>query len=361
MGIVVLHQPQDDWVAEVVYAALCRSFTTAQVRRCAYAEFSPASSADVPAAAVLIHPGDADIGTLAHFTTAGRKSLLLGTLGAAVAERIGLEVRGASRITPADAEAVVDAKEPYNVSPVAIRYDSQHALAAVVPYAQRPLCRFDFENEWNNLGFGRIPAHDAAWGVAADVAVAGAHALAHLGNPDGDVLGAYAAIAEGNDHAALWMNRAVGPVDSLEWNIVERFFGDYRHDELTALPYLREIPAGYDAAVTMRLDCDEAIASALPLLELYADHGRPLSLAILTGLEMSADDRAALDRVLAAGGAALSHSVRHMPNWGGSRAAAHAEAEESCDWLESATGAPVRFAVSPFHQNPPLLSIHPLR
>ncbi|MEZ6072009.1 MAG: hypothetical protein R3C10_17535 [Pirellulales bacterium] len=352
MGIVVLHHPGDHWVAEVVYAALCRSFTVSQVQRCHYAAFAPASPSEVPRAAVLIHPDDAQLDTLSRFLSAGRKALVFGRPGDAVADRMGLQVRGPSRLTPADADARLDRREPCNVSPVAVRYTS-HPLAGVAAYSERPLCRFDFELEWNNLGFGRIPAQGRRLGHRSRHRRLGADVLATLDGPGDATFGVYAAITDRDDHAVLWFNRAVGPVDSLEWRLIERFLGDYRHEELASLPYVAEIPAGFDAAVTMRLDCDEAVATALPLLELYADHGRPLSLAILTGLEMTAGDLAAMDRVLAAGGAVVSHSQRHMPNWGGSHAAALAEATQSRRWLEARTGRSIRFAVSPFHQNPP--------
>jgi hypothetical protein len=105
----------------------------------------------------------------------------------------------------------------------------------------------------------------------------------------------------------------------------------------------------------MRLDCDEAIAASRPLWNLYQESGVPLSLAILTGQETGAPDEKLLEDVLAGGGSVVSHSIHHYPNWGGSYHVALQEAEGSREWLETraAAAAPVEYAVSPFHQNPP--------
>ncbi|MBD0337340.1 MAG: polysaccharide deacetylase family protein [Cyanobacteria bacterium Co-bin13] len=144
-------------------------------------------------------------------------------------------------------------------------------------------------------------------------------------------------------------------MDSWEWGIVEDFFSHYRADELPCMPHLREIPSGYQGAVTMRLDCDQAIAPARPLFDLYRDAGLPFSLAVVTGLPPQAEDMALLRDVIAAGGSVVSHSVTHPPNWGADYAQALQEAQDSKRWLEQnlPEAGSVRYAVSPFHQNPP--------
>src|SRR5262249_57919990 len=129
---------------------------------------------------------------------------------------------------------------------------------------------------------------------------------------------AYATLMDAPAGAALWFNRPVGPIDSVEWCLVEEFFGNHRPGELVCLPYLAEVPAGYDGVATMRLDCDEAIGSCRPLLELYASAGVPLSVAVTTGQPVAARDLELLQDVVAGSGAVLSHSVHHQPNWGGS-------------------------------------------
>jgi hypothetical protein len=106
----------------------------------------------------------------------------------------------------------------------------------------------------------------------------------------------------------------------------------------------------------MRLDCDEAVASARPLLELYRARGFPLSVAVMTGQPEHPANVALLADIKDAGGSILSHSASHAPNWGGTPEAAEAEASASKAWLETKlAGLRVRYAVSPFHQTPTYL------
>jgi hypothetical protein len=135
--------------------------------------------------------------------------------------------------------------------------------------------------------------------------------------------------------------------------VIEAFLSSYRKEDLACRPFLRDIPHDFGAAVTMRLDCDEDIASARPLLEFYHSRGRPLSLAIKTGQPECPSHTKLMDDLLRCGGSILSHSVTHAPDWGGSAESAEREARDSKAWLESHVGGlRVRFAVSPFHQNP---------
>jgi hypothetical protein len=89
------------------------------------------------------------------------------------------------------------------------------------------------------------------------------------------------------------------------------------------------------------------------LFQLYRKRGRPCSLAVKTDQPTGDADLQLLADIRGAGGSILSHSVTHAPNWGGSAEAAEAEARGSKAWLETCIPAmTVRYAVSPFHQNP---------
>lgn len=348
--LAVLHTETTAYAAEVVATALIRSFTHSQVVRRNYDEL-----AALPHAAVLIEPDDRRQPLVRKLLDAGRKVLALGSIGQGVAAELGLSLKepftcpaDLSRATPA-------AARHHDESPGRIRYADEHPLARLSPLRVRPLTRFDFADEWNNLGFGRIECDGGPWSVASGVESDGAAVLAVVDDArDGEVTH-YAAMHETPSCAALWFNRPVGPVDSHEWRIVEAFFGDYRADELVSFPYLSEIPQGYSAGAVMRLDCDEAIGASRPLWELYRELGVPLSLAILTGQESGAAEAELMAQVLAGGGSVVSHSVHHHPNWGGSYHVALEEAEGSKEWLErhAPAAAPVEYAVSPFHQNPP--------
>jgi hypothetical protein len=153
--------------------------------------------------------------------------------------------------------------------------------------------------------------------------------------------------------AVLWFNRTVGPCDSFEWRIVENFLSSYRAADLPCHPVLSEIPWGFDAAITSRLDCDEDVESARSLFQAYQRMGVPFSLAVHTQNLAVEGHYAILRDLLADGGAVLSHTATHAPNWGGSYAAALHEGLSSAQLIEQGIGQRPRYAVSPFHQTPP--------
>lgn len=351
MTIHVLHAPADEPVAEIVAAGLRRSFSAAQVARATYQAFSPAAS---PRAAVLIAPGEPQDELVARLVGGGRKVALFGRVAGRAAELVGVRCGPLPPEAAGWGEVELSETRPWDASPGRIRYDAAHPLNARAPYPERFFCRFDFTDEWNNLGYGRIPTGGGHWSLAARGELEGATALAEVWDGAQAAHGPYAAVNDGEQHAALWFNRPVGPVDSLEWCLVEDFFASHRAGELDCFPCLCEAPAGFGAGVTMRLDCDQRISTARPLFDLYREVGVPFSLAVLTGLEMTPADLALLDDVAAAGGTLASHSVSHLPNWGEDYEQAHREAVASRRWLEQRTGrAGMTHAVSPFHQNPP--------
>ena len=212
--------------------------------------------------------------------------------------------------------------------------------------------RFDFTDEWNNLGYGAIRGDGSIWGLTQPVHVAAEVELAALMVDDVPVC-SYAALADIEAASVLWVNREVGPCDSFEWRIVEAFISGYRHDVLPCCPVLSEIPAGFDAAITSRLDCDEDVESARPLWRAYQRLGVPFTLAVHTRNLDDPANHQILRELLADGGAVLSHTATHAPNWGGSYEAALQEGRQSAARIQSVTGRAVRYAVSPFHQSPP--------
>ncbi|MFP1908935.1 polysaccharide deacetylase [Lonsdalea quercina] len=216
---------------------------------------------------------------------------------------------------------------------------------------ERPLERFDFTDEWNNLGFGAVRAEGTPWSLTAPLRAPERAELANVQLKD-KVLASYCALFDESESSILWVNREVGPIDSFEWRMVENFISSWRHEVLPCLPIISEIPSGYDAAITMRLDCDEDIASARPLWAAYCEANVPLSLAIHTNNLPNDEHSAFLREFLAEGGALLSHTATHAPDWGGSYDAAHWEGIESRTKIEQACGVRVEYAVSPFHQSP---------
>lgn len=215
----------------------------------------------------------------------------------------------------------------------------------------RPLERFDFADEWNNLGYGAIRSDGSIWALAEPLRLSHETVLAEL-YVQGKARLSYCALINVGPSTILWYNRPVGPIDSFEWCLIERFLSDWRSENHPCCPVISEIPWGYDSAVTMRLDCDEDIASARLLWAAYRDLGVPLSLAINTSNLGEDVHLAFLRKFCAVGGALLSHTATHAPNWGGSYEAALKEGLVSHDRILDTTGVSVDYAVSPFHQSP---------
>jgi hypothetical protein len=247
----------------------------------------------------------------------------------------------------------------HTTSAAHVRYVS-HPLTAGLSHGmmKRPFTRFDFTDEWNNLGFGRITTDNTSWGVPRTLSFDGAKELASitLCGDEGDVYaGAYVSLFDTPQASVLWCPRPTGMVDSTEWTVVERFASDWRADELPCLPVMLQTPAGCRALVTMRLDCDEDISSARDLFEWYVAEDIPFSLAVKTSLPMTPEHLAMLRDVHASGGTLLSHSHTHPENWGASKDETQAEITASRQWFkDKLPEAPApELAVSPFHTNPP--------
>ena len=337
-----------DTTAEVVIKAFERSFTRGQVRR------ALAASPDAKIV-VALGPTDADATWLEALARRRAKIVLLGPLGPRVARLAGITLA-----------AVDDALAAHGGCPPAPTHGASESSAALVYAAdglgvaatslRRPFCRFDFTDEWNNLGFGRMAIGAEPWSLAVHARGAGARTVAEIVLRDGTSRGAAATLQDLPTASILWFARPVGPVDGPDWRIVETFVADYRSGELPCRPYLRDIPHGVAAAVTMRLDCDEDIASGRSLFDFYRARGLPMSVAVKTDQPAGQEHTDFLRDLFAAGGAILSHSASHAPDWGGSAAAAEVEALESKSWLEAqVSGLSVHYAVSPFHRNPPFV------
>ncbi len=345
---MILSPSEDSYAREVVTSAMQRSFTEAQIEDTSYDRFY-----GKPRAVVLINPTDRELQILSHALEFRGKALVLGRVSQAVAEKLGLNIIENRAPDPAWANVRADPAEAFNVSPAVIRYVQVHPLGRAAVVEVRPLVRYDFADEWNNLGYGSIPCDGSSWSLSCLMDCREAECIGSIVSAKSPALSAYAAVTDCDQGAALWINRAVGPVDSMEWRMVEEFWGNYRSEELPCYPYLNEIPLGYKGAVTMRLDCDQGVESSRPLFDLYSSMGLPFSVALLTGLHIGTADLQLLDEIVGRGGAIASHSVHHYPNWGDSYEAAFQEAVESRGWIQrNLPAASGMYAVSPFHQNP---------
>lgn len=333
----------------LVLAALRRSVSTTQAQPLARAALlAPTVS---PIVVVVDAPDDWGDTLVEWVDRRVAKLVVFGRLPQAFAARLGCSER---KWPDHFADAARSASAPAGSgarSAACVRYGENAARLGARGW-ERSFERFDFTDEWNNLGYGAIRADKSIWAVSQPVEVPDAARIASI-EIDGAQCLAYAGLWEQEESSVLWFNRVVGPCDSFEWRLIERFLSDHRAEQLPCQPVVSEIPWGYDAAITSRLDCDEEIGSARELWRAYQRLGVPFSLAIHTS-NLRDDTHFPMLREFAAASdtALLSHTATHAPNWGGSYEAARKEGEESIALIEAVTGQRVRYAVSPFHQSP---------
>ncbi len=241
----------------------------------------------------------------------------------------------------------------YSESLASIYYDKTLRLNGYGLWMPPPrsLCRFDFTDEWNNLGFGAVTSDGSMWSLSQCVLLYPENTLAKVMVKD-RVLSAYCGLWDFEKSSLIWFNRAVGPVDSYEWYLLEQFISEYRFGIIPSWPVILEIPFGYESAVTMRLDCDEDIDSARALGRVYQDYQVPFSLALHATVLANSNQHQFPREVLKSGGAILSHTLTHASNWGGSEASALNEGKQSATIIENVVGEKPRYAVSPFHHTP---------
>lgn len=299
---------------------------------------------------VFISPDNSNLEQIKMLLNSSKKVVIFGRISSELAELIGL-CSVPIVLESAKSELIVNNTQPFNISEYRVSY-ANHALLISVPYAHRHFARFDFMDEWNNLGYGRIAVGDGIWSLSQTLTANGATVLAEIVDGCGSV-SVFASVTDFELASVLYINRPVGLVDGLDWGLVEQFLADYRAEELVCLPLISDLPKGCKAVASSRLDCDQSIINAQPLVNLYKNYGIDLSLAISTGIQISDDDVAFLKAFSGNGGCLVSHTVTHHYGWGRDYAHALEEAKQSKEWLETNLALKIPYAVSPFHSNPP--------
>ena len=149
--IYVLRDTNDRVTTEIVLRAFQRSFSCGQVRVVDDCLDIPARSGIV----VAISPGEAAASRLGRLASSGGKVILFGSLPAAVADIAGTDIVAVdpSLVPTAACEAAPTGATRSSVA--ALQY-SDTILGRASPLRRRYFCRFDFTNEWNNLGYGRL-------------------------------------------------------------------------------------------------------------------------------------------------------------------------------------------------------------
>ncbi|KUJ00606.1 polysaccharide deacetylase family protein [Vibrio sp. MEBiC08052] len=332
--------------AKYVESAIIRSVTRSQYIRISTAP-SPSLLNDNISILVMISPTVEQLDWALGLLNID-KIIILGYLPDSISNYLLLEYRG----WPKAGWDKAPVAKPYHSSESDgyIRYNHlAHEDFDLVK--DRPFERFDFMDEWNNLGYGAITADKTIWSICQPVLLSDEYSLATVTSGD-EKIATYAALCEINNKSVLWFNREVGPIDSYEWHFVEEFITSYKSESSSCLPILTEIPQGYDSAVTMRLDCDEDVESSRFLWNVYQEENVPFSLAIHTKNLENSKNFSIISELDDFGGAILSHTATHAPNWGGSYESAVIEAKESAEKIATITGKTVDYIVSPFHHTP---------
>lgn len=300
---------------------------------------------------ILVSPPEESIQFLKWTLERGvAKVIIFGAVPPSLAQILQMRVHPISEKVVASSKCAPATIHQFSESSGHIKYiKGLDGTAEVLP--SRALCRYDYASEWNNLGFGAITTDGSIWSLSQCADVPKKNILSLLISDESE-LSAYCALWDYSSASLLWFNREAGPIDSYEWRLIEIYISQYRFADLPAWPVLLEIPYGYDGAVTMRLDCDEDVESARALFEAYREWGIPISLALHATVLRDSKHHQLPREVIACGGAILSHTLTHAPNWGGSQAEALREGKESASIINQSVHTSPRYAVSPFHQTP---------
>lgn len=352
--MIYLLAPSHQYTAShIVKSALERSCGYGQVQLTNFTRWLDIQRQDAGILSVIINPLESWADSIArNLIKPGNKTMILGALPSNLAKTLNAIVSPINEFIQEGVKCLPAPPYSESNSSLKIEYINFEKLCES-PLSMRSCLRYDFADEWNNLGFGPVKADNSIWSLSQLVKLPKENLLASL-KLESQTIGAYAGFWSNTScaNSLIWFNRSVGPVDSHEWRLVEKFLSDLDYPNSACQPVISEIPYGYDAATTMRLDCDEDVESARPLWQAYLEMDVPFSMALHASV-LSDERHHALPRdVLAKGGALLSHTATHAPNWGGSYSDAYQEGQTSADIIESSTGHRVRYAVSPFHQTP---------
>ena len=212
----------------------------------------------------------------------------------------------------------------------------------------RPISRFDFQREWNNHYYGHIDDLDSERNLSIKGVINDKNYVAYVKVNSHKI----PLISEFtiNTNKIIWVNRNIGLIDLPEWKIIENFVSNFNDNELPCLPFITELKKSEKGLITMRLDCDENIDSAMNIFELYKSKNIPFSLALTTKLLENKTKIPILPKlVLENNGNLLSHSHTHPKDWGESSKNIKKEITFSKALIEKTYGTKVDLAVSPFH------------
>ncbi|WP_141195545.1 polysaccharide deacetylase [Vibrio sp. V09_P4A23P171] len=336
--IALIRSESNSTAFNLVLGALCRSFSSPMI-----AVKNASDNLDDYPVIVFVCIDDK-----VKINTSNKKVIIFGALPKVFKEKHNIEnVNGFNFVDIESREA-----DTYRYSSSAAKIEFLPRPEKEFNYAfSKPTQRYDFMGEWNNLDYGFIDSRQSNWSLASNCLCSIDSSIAWVSDSVGNKI-SYISLLESESDSIFWVNRNVGLCDAHEWILLENFVSDYRTNNLSCLPVLKDIPWGYDSAITMRLDCDEDVTSAEYLYEAYKLENVPLSLALHTSILESGVHDEFVSRFIMEGGAILSHTHTHAPQWGGSYDSAMFEAQTSKSIIKQRFGVDVEFAVTPFHHAP---------
>lgn len=299
---------------------------------------------------IFSSPGDEEFSLIKSLVVQNTKIIVCGEISSELALFLGLNLGGAFSESFFGEGGSNSTKSEYDKSNFYVHY-LDHDLSEGIPYEKRYFYRYDFTNEWNNIGYGRIGTNGDIWSVAQLISCTAATPISYVYN-DKKVVSVFSSVTDFESSSVLFINRPVAIPDGLDWKLIENFLSNYRTD-LINIPYISDLPAGVKGIVSSRLDCDQSIINSEALVDLYKKYNINISLAISTGINISIGEIDFLKAFLSGGGCIVSHTVNHFYGWGKDYQEAYNEAITSKEWLEySFSPNEIKYAVSPFHSNP---------
>lgn len=274
-----------------------------------------------------------------------RKLVVFGGMPERLRRWLGFSDIGLSRVMDFEVEAESAAAGHPRESRARIRYTPLASRLGGKPM-DRPFARYDLGTDWDNLGTGFITTDGSAFAVGTPFSVREENELARIEGTAGRS-GSYAGLFDFPETSVLWFNREVGPIDSPEWRLVERFLADYRADDLPCQPIIEEIPFGHDAAFAVRVASTADVAATQALFELYGELDIPLSLTMDEAAFADPGQRLLLHNLVEGGNCVLPTLAPRGGIGIGGEAIERHEARKMADTLERLTGKRPLYAIMP--------------
>ncbi len=247
--IHILADKRDAATTEVVVRAFERSFTRGQVRLIDAYQDMPTSNAVV----IVVSPDDEAAKMLGQLIRNRGKIILQGSLGPGLGEIAGVETFAAAPQFSEFAECEPAPVHGTSQSRASIAY-SDSGIGAASCLRRRHFVRFDFSNEWNNLGYGRIGFGENRWSIA-QLASRFSTMVADVRIDQTLSVGAAVTLRDSSGGSVLWFARPVGAIDGQDWSVVETFISAHRAERVA-------MPAAFERH-SSRLRCRRKHAARL--------------------------------------------------------------------------------------------------